>query len=52
MMGMESPGVHHVPEGSREERKMDETGCEVICGVPTTSAVKGQVKVKEGCVVA
>ena len=25
---------------------MKETGCEVICGAPTTPAVKGQVKVK------
>ena len=31
-----------------ENRKMEETGCEVICAAPTTSAVKGQVKVKEG----
>ena len=27
---------------------MEETGCEVICGAPTTPMVKGQVKVKEG----
>ena len=25
-----------VPEGSVEQRKMKETGCEVICGAPTT----------------
>ena len=25
---------------------MEETGCEVICGAPTTLAVKGQVKMK------
>ena len=30
-----------VPEGSGEQRKMEETGCEVICGAPTTPAVKG-----------
>ena len=26
---------------------MEETGCEVICGAPTTLAVKGLVKVKK-----
>ena len=26
--------------------KMEETGCKVICGAPTTISVKGQVKVK------
>ena len=35
------------PQGSEENRKMEETGCEIICGAPTTLAVKGQVKVKE-----
>ena len=29
-----------------EKRNMAETGCEVICGAPTTPADKGQVKVK------
>ena len=24
--------------------KMGETGCEVVCGVPTTPAVKGQMR--------
>ena len=37
--GMDRPGVRQVPEGSGEQGKMEETGCEV--GVPTTSAVKG-----------
>ena len=32
-----------------EEKKMEETGCEVICGAPTTPVVKGQVK--DGCYV-
>ena len=27
-----------------EQRKVEETGCEVICGAPATLAVKGQVK--------
>ena len=39
--GMDRLGVRQVPEGSGEQRKMEETGCEVICGVPTTSSVKG-----------
>ena len=34
--GMDRPGVRQVPEGSEEQRKMEETGCEVICGNPTT----------------
>ena len=34
------PGVCQVPEGSGEQRKMNETGCEIICGAPTTLAVK------------
>ena len=34
-------GVRHVPEGSGEQRKMEETGCEIICGAPTTLVVKG-----------
>ena len=43
--GMDRPGVRQVPEGSGEQRKMEETGCEVICGAPTNPAVKGEVKV-------
>ena len=34
--GMDRPGVRQVPEGSGEERKIEETGCEIICGAPTT----------------
>ena len=34
--GMVRPGVRQVPEGSGEQGKMEETGCEIICGVPTT----------------
>ena len=43
---MDGPGVRQVLEGSGEQRKIEDTGCEVICGAPTTLAVKGQVKVK------
>ena len=39
--GMDRPGVQKVPEGSGEQRKMEKTGCKIICGVPTTLAVKG-----------
>ena len=39
--GMDRPGVHQVPAGSGEQGKMEETGCEIICGAPATLAVKG-----------
>ena len=41
--GMDRPGVRHLPEGSGEQGKMEETGCEIICGAPTTLAVKGEM---------
>ena len=37
---MDRLGVHKVLEGSGEQGRMEETGCEVICGAPTTLAVK------------
>ena len=40
--GMDRPGVRKVPEGSGEERKMKESGCEVICGALTTLTVKNR----------
>ena len=39
--GMDRPGVWQVPEGSGEQEKMEETGWEIICGVPTTFVVEG-----------
>ena len=39
--GMDRPGVRQVPEGSGEQEKVEETGCKIICGAPTTLAVKG-----------
>ena len=39
--GMDRPGVRQVPEGSGEQGKIGETGCEIICGDLTTLAVKG-----------
>ena len=39
--GMDRPGVRQVPEGSGEQRKMEKTGCKIICGALTTLAVKG-----------
>ena len=37
---MDRPGVHQVPDGSGEQGKMEDTGCEIIFGAPTTLAVK------------
>ena len=37
---MERPGVRQVPEGSGEQGKMEDSGCEIICDAPTTLAVK------------
>ena len=39
--GIDRPGVRQVPEGSEERGEMEETGCEIICGAPTTLAVEG-----------
>ena len=41
--GMDRPGVRQVPEGTGEQRRMEEAGCEIICGVPTTLAVQGLI---------
>ena len=38
---MDGPGVRQVPEGGGEQGKMEKTGCKIICGAPTTLAVKG-----------
>ena len=40
---MDGPGVHQVPEGSGEQGKMEKTGREIICGAPTTLAVRGLI---------
>ena len=37
---MDRPGVREVPEGSGEQGKMEKIGCKIICGGPTTLAVK------------
>ena len=42
--GKDRPGIRQVPKGSEEQRKMEETNCEIICGVTMTPMVKGQVK--------
>ena len=39
--GIDRSGVRQVLEGSGEQGKMEEIGCEIICGAPTTLAVKG-----------
>ena len=41
--GMDRPRVRQVPEGSGEQGKMEKIGCEIICGAPTTLAVKGEM---------
>ena len=38
---MDRPGVRQVPEGSGGQKKMEKSDCKVICGAPTTLAVKG-----------
>ena len=38
--GRDRPGIHKVPNGSEEQRKMEESGCTVICGAPMTVADK------------
>ena len=42
--GKDRPGVRQVPEGSGEQGKIEKTGCEIICGAPTTFAVKELMK--------
>ena len=37
-----APGVRQVPEGSENQRQMEGTGCEVICGTLTTLAVTSE----------
>ena len=39
--GMDRPGVRQVPEGSGAQGKVEETGCEIICGAPATLMVRG-----------
>ena len=41
--GMDKPGVRRVPEGCGEQRKIEEAGCKIICGSPTTLANKGLI---------
>ena len=39
--GMDRPGVRQIPEGSGEQGKMEETGCEIMSSAPATLVVKG-----------
>ena len=39
--GMNRPGIRQVLEGSGEQRKMEETGCEIICGAPVILVLMG-----------
>ena len=45
--GMDRPGVQQVPEGSGEQGKMEKTGSKIICGAPTTLAVKGLMMIND-----
>ena len=38
---MDRSGVRQVQTGSGEQGKMEETGCEIICGALSTLAIKG-----------
>ena len=40
---MDRPGALQVPEGSREQGQMKQTGCKIICCAPMTLAVKGSM---------
>ena len=46
--GMDRPEVRKVPEGGGEQGKMEKTGCKIICGAPTTLAVKGMMMMMMG----
>ena len=37
---MDRPGVRQVPGSSGEQRKMEETGCEISCGAPVILVIK------------
>ena len=39
--GTDRPGVRHVPEGSGEQGKMEESGCKIIFDAPVTLAIEG-----------
>ena len=41
--GMDRSGVRQVPQDSGEQGKMEEIGCEIICGAPTTLAATGKM---------
>ena len=47
--GMDGPGVHQVPEGSGEQRKVEETGCEVVLWCPNDPHGSGIGDGGEGC---
>ena len=42
--GMDRNGVCRFPEGSGRQERIEMYCCNVICGAPTTSDVKGQMK--------
>ena len=42
--GMDRPGVRQIPEGSGEQKKMEETDCAIIGGAPTSLTVQRQMR--------
>ena len=46
---MDRLGFRQVQEDSGEQRKMEETSCEIICGAQTTLAVKGLMMMMMTC---
>ena len=47
---MDRSGVRKVPEGCGEQRKMEETDCEVICDAPTTLVIMELVEMINKCI--
>ena len=44
--GMDRPGVRQVPEGSEEQGKIEETGCEIICGQTTGNPFRVTIRIR------
>ena len=42
---MDRPGVRQVSKCVGKQGKMEKTGCEIICGAPTTVVVKGYIMI-------
>ena len=42
IQGMDRPAVRQVQESGGEQRKMEKTGCEIICGPQRLSRLRGR----------